>query len=141
MLAVREAVRRGILASMKSFEEFWPYYVKAHSNKWNRRLHFVGTTAALGLAVTGVVTGSPLLVLAAPAVGYGCAWFGHFVLEGNTPASFGHPLWSFKGDWVMWSKMLTGTMDEEVARVLAESEKPAQNGVERPAEPQAAPVN
>ena len=114
---------------IRSFEDFWPHYVRAHSSKANRIAHFVGTSAAMALAGTGVLTGNWLLVGAAPVVGYGCAWFGHFVLEGNVPATFGHPLWSLKGDFVMWRKMLAGTMDAEVRKF---TDAAAANGAEAP---------
>ncbi len=110
----------------RTFEEFWPYYVRAHSNKTNRTLHFIGTSAALSLAGLGVLTRRLTPVLLAPVAGYGLAWIGHFFVEGNRPATFGHPLWSLKGDFKMWRMMLEGTMDAEVERVLqqhaAESE-------------------
>jgi hypothetical protein len=114
-----------------SFEEFWPFYVKAHASKWNRRLHFAGTTAAMAVAGLSAVTLRPSLLLLAPVVGYGPAWFGHFVIEGNKPATFGYPAWSLKADFVMWSKMLAGTMDAEVARVLAaDAERAADRAAE-----------
>ena len=115
---------------MKTFEEFWPYYVRAHSEKGNRRLHFVGTSAALALAAGGVLLRRPSMLLLAPVVGYGCAWIGHFFIEGNVPATFGHPLWSLKADFVMWSKMLDGSMDAEVERVM--KGEAAQTSVETP---------
>jgi hypothetical protein len=55
--------------------------------------------------------------LAAPIAGYGTAWIGHFFVEGNRPASFNKPLWSFMGDQVMWWKTLRGQMGEEVEKV------------------------
>ncbi|MGO8993561.1 MAG: Mpo1-like protein [Polyangiaceae bacterium] len=103
-----------------SFEEFWPYYVRAHSNKTNRRLHFVGTTLAMACVGGAALLRRPALLIAAPVVGYGFAWFGHFVFEKNIPATFGHPAWSFRADFVMWSKIANGTMDAEVERVMAE---------------------
>lgn len=102
---------------IKTFEEFWPYYVKAHSSRGNRRLHFAGTSAALVLAATGLLTRRARLLALAPVVGYACAWIGHFFVEGNVPATFGHPLWSFKSDFIMWKKMLDGTMDAEIEKV------------------------
>ena len=57
----------------------------------------------------------PLLV--APVVGYGPAWFSHYFIEGNKPATFKYPLWSLRADFVMWSKIARGTMDAEVERV------------------------
>jgi hypothetical protein len=101
----------------QSFEEFWPFYVREHSNPLNRALHFVGTTAALG-CLAGAAVGQWWLLPVAPVVGYGCAWIGHFVVEKNRPATFKYPLWSLRGDFVMWSKMLRGQMSEEVRRVL-----------------------
>lgn len=101
-----------------TFAEFWPHYVRAHSKKSTRLLHLLGTTAALSSAGVGFFTRRLGFVLAAPLLGYGPAWFGHFFFEGNVPATFGHPLWSLKADFVMMSKMLDGTMDAEVERVM-----------------------
>ncbi|HEY4241693.1 MAG TPA: DUF962 domain-containing protein [Kofleriaceae bacterium] len=102
----------------ESFEEFWPYYVSQHMNRTSRRLHFVGTTLAMGcVAVSPWV---PSALLAAPVCGYGLAWIGHFAFEKNRPATWGSAkfaVWSLRGDVRMWGKMITGTMDAEVARV------------------------
>src|SRR5258706_7311076 len=101
----------------QSFEEFWPYYVSQHRNKTCRQLHFVGTTLAMGcLAVSPLV---PAAALAAPVVGYGMAWIGHFAFERNTPASWIGPrefLWSLRGDFRMWGRTLPGAMDAEVGQ-------------------------
>ena len=40
--------------------------------------------------------------------GYGWAWFGHFFIEKNKPATFYFPLYSFMGDWVMFTEILKG---------------------------------
>jgi hypothetical protein len=115
---------------LHSFEDFWPFYVRAHANETNRKLHFAGLTLAMGSAALGLLTRRPSLLLAAPVVGYGLSWIGHFVVEGNTPATFGHPLWSLRGDFRMWLKTAAGTMGAEVDRVMnsngvhAEGEEP-----------------
>ena len=114
-------------SEIKSYEEFWPYYVRAHTHPGNRMLHFAGTTAAITLAVTALVTRKPKLLLAAPIVGYGAAWIGHFGIEKNVPATFGHPLWSFASDFVMWWKIATGTMDAEVERYTRTPETPKED--------------
>ncbi|HEY4176947.1 MAG TPA: DUF962 domain-containing protein [Kofleriaceae bacterium] len=101
----------------ESFEEFWPYYVSQHQNATSRKLHFVGTTLALGcVAISPAV---PAALLAAPVAGYGCAWIGHFVFEKNKPATWGGlkaAAWSLRGDFRMWMYMLEGTMDSEVEK-------------------------
>jgi hypothetical protein len=102
----------------QSFEEFWPYYVSQHKHPINRKLHFAGTTIALGcIAISPAV---PSALLAAPIVGYGLAWIGHFAFEKNRPASWGGVrafAWSLRGDLRMWRYMLTGMMDAEVERL------------------------
>jgi hypothetical protein len=103
-----------------SFDEFWPDYVRAHTNRTNRRLHFVGSTLALACVGGGLLFRKRSLLLAAPIVGYGFAWVGHFVFEKNVPATFTNPIYSFKADWVMWTKIASGTMDAEVERFVAE---------------------
>jgi hypothetical protein len=104
----------------KSFDEFWPFYVKEHQKKTTRLLHFVGTTAAMGCIAGGLLTKRRWLLALAPVVGYGGAWIGHFFVEKNKPASFKYPLWSLKADFVMWSKMVRFQMSDEVERVLRE---------------------
>jgi len=102
-----------------SFEEFWPYYVGEHLDPWTRRLHFVGTTAALACFATGIVTRRPGLVLGALVAGYGPAWASHFFVEKNRPATFKYPKWSLLADFKMWGLTVTGQMDAEVAKVEA----------------------
>ncbi|MEZ4372965.1 MAG: Mpo1-like protein [Polyangiaceae bacterium] len=110
----------------ESFEEFWPYYVREHKNKLTRRFHFVGTGMALGCAVGGLLTGRKSLLLLAPVMGYGPAWISHFFIEKNKPATFDYPTYSLLADFVMFAKMVNGTMDAEVERILAEEEVAAE---------------
>lgn len=101
---------------MKSFEEFWPFYVREHSQRGTRALHAAGTITAtallIGLAATGRWRWLPLALVP----GYAAAWVGHFFVEHNRPATFKHPLWSFVGDYKMVALMLAGRMSEEVER-------------------------
>jgi hypothetical protein len=96
------------MAQYRSFGEFYAFYLSEHSNRTCRRLHFIGSTLALGLVVAGVGTRTWWLLLAALVAGYGFAWLGHALFERNRPATFTHPVYSFIGDWVMWKDMLTG---------------------------------
>ena len=99
-----------------SFEQFWPFYLGEHSLPATRWLHFFGSSAALGLAVSGFVTGSWALFPAAVVSGYGFAWVSHFFIEKNKPASFKYPGWSFIADWKMWLYMATGRLNAELTR-------------------------
>lgn len=91
-----------------SFAEFYPFYLSQHSDRNCRRLHFLGTTGVIVTLTAAALLLQPLLLVLAPVVGYGCAWIGHFGFEHNKPAAFGHPLWSLRGDFVMFWQILTG---------------------------------
>ncbi len=104
--------------SIKSFEEFWPYYIREHSHPANRMLHFIGSSLGLICLVFAVVVGNPWLVILSLVIGYAFAWFGHFFIERNRPATFKYPLWSFRADWKMWLLTLTGKMKNEVRRAM-----------------------
>ncbi len=92
----------------RSFAEFYPFYLSQHANIVCRRLHFVGSAIVLAVAAYSLVTGSYLWLLAIPVIGYGFAWLGHFGFEKNRPATFTYPIYSLRGDWVMFFQMLSG---------------------------------
>jgi hypothetical protein len=101
---------------MKTFKDFWPYYVREHSRPATRLLHAFGTVVSTILVAQMFITGNWLLIFAALAVGYAFAWAAHFFVEHNRPATFKHPLWSFAADYKMVALMLTGRMKREVER-------------------------
>lgn len=90
------------------FADFYPFYLREHSDRRNRRLHFIGSTLALVCLWKLFTTGALVWLLNALLCGYGFAWIGHFVFEKNRPASFSRPLYSFMGDWVMYKDIWTG---------------------------------
>jgi hypothetical protein len=103
------------LMEIRTFAEFWPVYVRAHLRPRTRVLHAIGSTLVLVCLALGIAV-NPWFFLAAPFVGYGFAWYGHFFVEHNKPATFGHPFYSLAADYVMVWKMARGRMKEEVAR-------------------------
>lgn len=112
----------------ETYEEFWPFYVREHSNKLNRTLHVIGTSAALGLLLGATISRKRRFLFAAPLVGYGLAWAGHYLVQKNRPATFKYPLWSLRGDLEMLVKTYAGTMDAEVERVMKSDAHIGNNG-------------
>ncbi|GAB2631683.1 hypothetical protein GCM10027168_73690 [Streptomyces capparidis] len=107
----------------ESFEEFWPYYVAMHSKAATRWVHLAGTLTGLAVTVYGAARGRRALLAGLPVIGYGAAWPAHFLIEGNNPATFGHPLWSLRGDARMIATMLAGRdreLGETARKWLAE---------------------
>jgi hypothetical protein len=105
---------------MRTFAEFWPFYVREHSRVGTRALHALGTLTGTALLVAFAATGRWLWLPLALVPGYAAAWVGHFFVEHNRPATFKHPLWSFIGDYKMVALMLAGRMGAEVARSRSE---------------------
>ena len=93
---------------IKTFQEFYVFYLKEHRNKTCRLLHVIGTTLVLALAITAIYHNIPKLWIAVPIAGYGFAWVGHFFFEKNKPATFKYPLWSLASDFKMYFEILGG---------------------------------
>jgi hypothetical protein len=108
---------------IKSFEEFWPFYVAEHGQPKTRSLHFAGTAVALACVAALAARGRWKWLPVALVPGYAAAWAGHFLVEKNRPATFKYPLWSFMADQKMFALMLTGRMEEEIKRIKSEEIK------------------
>lgn len=100
---------------MKSFEEFWPFYLREHSRPATRALHLLGTSLSLAIVVAAIALRRPALIVAALVCGYAFAWVGHFFVEHNRPATFKYPLWSFRADFRMWWLAITGRLGRELS--------------------------
>ncbi|OEL16380.1 hypothetical protein BAE44_0022599 [Dichanthelium oligosanthes] len=112
-----EAEATGTRQQFGSMDEFWGFYLGQHSKPGTRRWHFLGTLASLVCAALAATTGRAGFLLAAPVIGYGMAWYSHFFVEGNRPATFGHPVWSLLCDYRMFGLILTGRIDAELDRL------------------------
>lgn len=105
----------------ESFEEFWPYYLRAHSAPETRAMHILGTTIGLFGLAAALLTGRTKYLAAGIAGSYGSAWIGHFAFEGNTPAAFDNPIWSLEADMRMYRLWLEGKLDAEIKRALGKA--------------------
>ncbi len=89
------------------FKEFYSFYLREHSLPLTKLIHFIGSLGSLICLILSFFI-SPFYLLLAPLFGYGLAWFSHFFIEHNRPATFTYPLWSFMGDWLMFYEVLKG---------------------------------
>lgn len=98
------------------YAEFWPYYLQQHAKPGTRYLHFIGTFSVIGVALVAIATGTWWLLIALPVIGYGFAWTGHVAIEGNKPATFGHPLWSLFSDFRMVFLWCCGKLEQHLEK-------------------------
>ena len=108
------------MAIQRTYAEFWPFYLREHSKPQTRGFHYVGSIASVVLLIWAVATQSWWWLLAVPVAGYAFAWFSHFFIEKNKPATFKYPLWSFMGDYKMIAMMVTGRMNKEASQIQLE---------------------
>ncbi len=100
-----------------SFAQFWPRYLRAHSNPRTRAIHLSGTIAATSLVFAGAVMRKPWLIAAGLVAGYGPAWVSHAFIEHNKPETFRAPLASLRGDYLMAWHVLRGSINDEYSRI------------------------
>lgn len=104
-----------------NYNEFFLFYLTQHSDPRNRALHAIGTVTGIAVVVAAFALHRPWYALLWPVIAYGCAWTGHFLVEGNKPATFGHPFWSFISDFRMVGLMATGQLEARLSVARSES--------------------
>ena len=107
------------MSAVSNFTDFWPEYVRAHSQLGTRVIHLAGTLAGWTLLLAAIALRHWWWVAVALLVSYALAWISHFFVEHNRPATFEHPLWSWWADQKMVALMLAGKMEDEVRRCRA----------------------
>lgn len=95
---------------IKTYKEFYSFYLSEHKNKTSRQLHFIGTLLAFVLIFLALFFQKSYLWFLIPVMGYGFAWVGHYFFEKNKPATFKYPLWSLLSDFRLFFDILFGRL-------------------------------
>lgn len=98
---------------IKTYKEFWYFYLREHSNLSSRKCHYIGTTFTIVFYIATAIYG-PVWLWGALMSGYFFAWVGHFKYEKNRPTTFQYPIWSLISDYKMYFYWLTGKLDAEL---------------------------
>ncbi|HTT85543.1 MAG TPA: DUF962 domain-containing protein [Rhizomicrobium sp.] len=101
---------------IRSYRDFWPYYLREHAKPGTRGIHYFGTGLATLALLVALATRRWWLIPAALLAGYGPAWIGHFFIEKNRPATFKYPLWSLVSDYRMAFTWASGRLGAELGK-------------------------
>lgn len=101
---------------IKTYADFWPFYLREHSKRQTRHLHYVGTALAIGLLLVGAFLQEWMLFAGAVIAGYAFAWIAHLFIEKNRPATFTYPVWSLFSDFRMFFFWASGRLEGELHR-------------------------
>ncbi len=101
---------------IKSFQEFWPFYLSQHQNRVCRALHYLGTTLGISILIYALSFSALGWIFWGLVFSYAAAWSGHLFFERNRPATFQYPLWSFMADFKMYFYFLSGQLAGELKR-------------------------
>ncbi|PJJ67162.1 hypothetical protein CLV73_1163 [Chryseobacterium geocarposphaerae] len=93
---------------IKTFKEFYQFYLTEHSKTGTRIFHFIGTLLVFVVIGYVISSGKERFLWYVPIFGYGFAWFSHAVIERNKPATFKYPLWSLISDFRLFFELLIG---------------------------------
>jgi len=96
-------------SKFEDFASFYPYYLCEHVKPRTKLFHFIATfnaTAILGKLIFGRTEWAWLA--AGLLQGYGLAWYSHFTVEMNKPATWQYPWLSYTSDNRLFIESLLG---------------------------------
>ncbi|WBV61133.1 DUF962 domain-containing protein [Chryseobacterium camelliae] len=93
---------------IKTFKEFYLFYLTEHRKTGTRIFHFIGTLLVFVVIGYVISSGKERFLWYIPIFGYGFAWLNHALIEKNKPATFKYPLWSLVSDFRLFFELLTG---------------------------------
>lgn len=100
----------------RSFEEFWPHYVRLHARRETQEIHAIATLACGACVVLGLALRRPGMLLVGPAIDHLLAQASHRVYERNSTKPWRHPWWHARAELRMFRLVVAGKMADEVSR-------------------------
>ena len=110
--------------SDNTFDEFWLHYLRAHSHRLTRLIHYAGISTILAGFAAAFWADKWWLALAGLIAGYTIAGSAHYVVQGNRPVLFEGAqasLWSIACALRMYVLGLTGRLKPELVRAGIET--------------------
>ena len=104
-------------SDIKSFKDFWPQYLKDHSDPASRAFHFLGLVLSIALAAGLLACGMIFFLVLAIVPAQLGAFIGHKLSpRHDRSVADDHPDWAAIADLKMFGLFLTGKLDAELEK-------------------------
>ena len=115
---------------IKTFSEFYDFYLSQHQKMWTRILHFLGTLLLIAVLIYVVQSGKERFLWYVPIFGLGFSALSHYIFEKNKPTTFKYPIFTLMADFKLFFDLITGkekfkNAEEKVADEITQ-EQPAE---------------
>lgn len=91
---------------IKTFSEFYTYYLSQHTKVATRIIHFIATALVLAVLIYVVQSGKERFLWYLPIFGGGLPLLSHAIFERNRPTSLKYPLWTLMADFKMFYELI-----------------------------------
>jgi hypothetical protein len=102
--------------SVRTFEDFWPHYVRLHTQPATHVGHAIASTCCIALLTVAALLRQPVLAVLAPLVDFAVAQTSHRLFEHNRTTPWKNQVWHTRAELRMLWLVLTGRMRAEVQR-------------------------
>lgn len=111
-------------ATDTTFDAFWLHYLRAHSRRLTRLIHYLGITTIFAGIAAVIATGAWWLGFAGLVTGYLVAFSAHYAIQHNRPVLFEGPramFWSAGCALRMYYLGITGQLGAHLQRAGVDS--------------------
>ena len=102
---------------IRSFNDFWPRWLRAHSSRATVVSHVVGLALSLALAGAMLASGMIFFLVLAVVPALGGAAVGHRLSPRKDRVSPDHPEWAARADLRLFGLAVTGKLGAEIERL------------------------
>lgn len=107
------------MSDEKTYDAFWLMYLRAHSMRKTRLIHYVGITIIFVSLVLAVIYETWWIAVLGIAAGYVTAWTAHWLVQRNIPVMFAGPeaaLWSLMSGLRMYFLGISDQLGPQLRR-------------------------
>ena len=115
---------------IKTFSEFYEFYLLQHRKMWTRIFHFVGTLLVIAVIIYVIQSGKERFLWYVPIFGLGFSALSHYIFEKNKPTTFQYPIFTLIADFKMFYELITGKQKFKKAEEKETEEKKTEEKAE-----------